>query len=268
MELKEMTLEEVEKRLAECDSIRKTSENAEEIEALAKEVEEKVVVNEPVKEVEESKTINNNTTLIRLLDLDRLSIKQSRLKNEEIEELLRELSSLITKTEHLVSVLLKISKLDAGTVQFEKKTTDLSSILEKSAEPLLIPMDIKNQKLNINVENIYFDCDSAWCIEAFGNILKNCAEHTPENGEITVTAEDTPIFTEIIITDTGSGIGEEDLPHIFDRFYKGKNSSKESFGVGLNLAKMIILGHNGTIKAENGQFCGAKFTIRFYKQVV
>ena len=98
--------------------------------------------------------------------------------------------------------------------------------------------------------------------------MKNCTEHTPENGEITVTAKDTPIFTEIIITDTGSGIEEEDLPHIFDRFYKGKTSSKESFGIGLNLAKMIISGHNGTIKAENSQNGGAKFTIRFYKQVV
>lgn len=195
-------------------------------------------------------------------------LQSSDISQEKRTELLRELSSLISKTEYLVSVLLKISKIDAGTVQFEKKTTDLSSLLEKSAEPLLIPMDIKNQKLSTSVDNISLDCDSAWCLEAFGNILKNCTEHTPENGEITVTAEDTPIFTEIIITDTGSGIEEDDLPHIFDRFYKGKNSSKESFGVGLNLAKMIIAGHNGTIKAENVQFGGARFTIRFYKQVV
>ena len=195
-------------------------------------------------------------------------IESPDISEERRDELLRELSALITKTEYLVSVLLKISKLDAGTVQFEKKPTDLTSLIKKSADPLLVPMDIKNQKLIINTDYVCLDCDSSWCIEAFGNILKNCAEHTPENGEITVTAEDTPIFTEVIITDTGSGIGEEDLPHIFDRFYKGKNSSKESFGVGLNLAKMIILGHNGTIKAENGQHSGAKFTIRFYKQVV
>ncbi|MBQ7118456.1 MAG: HAMP domain-containing histidine kinase [Clostridia bacterium] len=190
------------------------------------------------------------------------------ITQERREELLRELSSLITKTEYLVSVLLKISKLDAGTVQFEKKETDLNSLVRKSAEPLLIPMDIKNQKLNINVDNISFVCDYAWCLEAFGNILKNCAEHTPENGSITVTAADTPIYTQVIITDTGTGFDEEDIPHIFQRFYKGKNSSKESFGIGLNLAKMIITAHNGTIKAENGQTGGAKFTIRFYKQVV
>ena len=190
------------------------------------------------------------------------------ITEERRGELLRELSKLITKTEYLVSVLLKISKLDAGTVQFEKKETDLDSLVRKSAEPLLIPMDIKNQKLSINVDNIYLDCDFAWCLEAFGNILKNCTEHTPENGSITVTATDTPIFTEVVITDTGKGFDEEDIPHIFERFYKGKNSSKESFGIGLNLAKMIITAHNGTVKARNSQSGGAKFIIRFYKQVV
>lgn len=190
------------------------------------------------------------------------------ITEERRGELLRELSKLITKTEYLVSVLLKISKLDAGTVQFEKKETDLNSLIRKSAEPLLIPMDIKNQKLSINVDNIYLDCDSAWCLEVFGNILKNCTEHTPENGEITVTATDTPIFTEIVITDTGNGFDEDDIPHIFERFYKGKNSSKESFGIGLNLAKMVITAHNGTVKAGNSQSGGAEFIIRFYKQVV
>ena len=190
------------------------------------------------------------------------------ISEERRGELLRELSSLITKTEYLVSVLLKISKLDAGTVELEKKYTDLKTLIQKSAEPIMIPMDIKNQNLVINVDNISLNCDYAWCLEAFGNILKNCTEHTPEGGTLTVTAEDTPIFTEIVITDTGSGFDEEDIPHIFDRFYKGKNSSKESFGIGLNLAKTIITSLGGTINAANSQSGGAKFIIRFYKQVV
>lgn len=190
------------------------------------------------------------------------------ISEERREELLRELSSLITKTEYLVSVLLKISKLDAGTVQFEKKETDLKTLIQKSAEPIMIPMDIKNQSLVLNVDDILLNCDYAWCLEVFGNILKNCTEHTPENGNITVTASDTPIYTEVIITDTGKGFDEDDIPHIFERFYKGKNSSKESFGIGLNLAKMIITAHNGTVKAQNSQSGGAEFIIRFYKQVV
>ncbi len=195
-------------------------------------------------------------------------LQSSDITEKRKNELLRELSLLITKTEYLVSVLLKISKLDAGTVQFDKKENDLNNLLQKSAEPIMIPMDIKNQRLITDAGNISLNCDYAWCLEAFGNILKNCTEHTPENGTITVKAEDTPIFTEIIITDTGKGFEEDDIPHIFERFYKGKNSSKESFGIGLNLAKMIITAHNGTVKAENSESGGARFIIRFYKQVV
>ncbi len=198
-----------------------------------------------------------------------LSLLQSaEITEERKSELLRELSVLITKTEYLVSVLLKISKLDAGTVKFEKKETDLAQLLNKSAEAVMIPMDIKNQSLDINANGISLNCDFAWCVEAFGNILKNCAEHTPVNGKITVEATDTPIYAQIIIRDTGSGFDEDDIPHIFERFYKGKNSSKDSFGIGLNLAKMIIAAHNGTITAANSEFGGAEFTVRFYKQVV
>ncbi len=195
-------------------------------------------------------------------------LQSSDITEERKSELIRELSSLITKTEYLVSVLLKISKLDAGTVKFDKKETNLAELLKKSAEPLLIAMDIKNQSIVVNADNISLSCDFSWCLEAFGNILKNCAEHTPENGIITVTASDTPIYTEVIITDTGKGFDADDIPHIFERFYKGKNSSKESFGIGLNLAKTIITSLGGTITAENSQSGGAEFIIRFYKQVV
>lgn len=198
-----------------------------------------------------------------------LSLLQSPdMTDKRRTELLRELSALITRTEYLVSVLLKISKIDAGTVQFEKKETALELLIKKAAEPVMIPMDIKNQSLIIDVGNVSLNCDYSWCLEAFGNILKNCSEHTPDNGNITVTASDTPIFTEIIIEDNGTGFDKDDLPHIFERFYKGKNSSKESFGIGLNLAKMIIAAQDGTISAETGQSGGARFTVRFYKQIV
>ncbi|MBQ6898279.1 MAG: HAMP domain-containing histidine kinase [Clostridia bacterium] len=198
-----------------------------------------------------------------------LSLLQSAEASEERKaELLMELSRLIAKTEHLVSVLLKASRLDAGTVQFEMQPTDVKSIISKASEPLMIPMDIKNQTLAVDADNIFLNCDFSWCAEAFGNILKNCTEHTPENGTVTVTAEDTPIYTEIIISDTGKGFDENDIPHIFERFYKGKNSSEESFGIGLNLAKMIITAHNGTVRAGNNSTGGAEFIIRFYKQVV
>lgn len=198
-----------------------------------------------------------------------LSLMQSPdITSEKRAELLRELTMLISKIEYLVSVLLKISKLDAGTVQFEMKKNSLLSLMKEAAEPLMVPMDIKNQSLILDVGDISLSCDSHWSVEAFGNILKNCTEHTPEGGSITVKGEDTPIYTEITIADTGCGFNEDDLPHIFERFYKGTNSSKESFGIGLNLAKMIIESQNGIIKAQNSESSSAEFIIRFYKQVV
>ncbi len=195
-------------------------------------------------------------------------LHSSDVTEERKGELMRELSVLISRTEYLVSVLLKISRLDAGTVQLERKETDLGMLIRMSAEPVMIPMDIKNQSLIVNTENITLSCDFSWCLEAFGNILKNCTEHTPENGTVTVKAKDTPIYTEIVISDSGTGFADEDIPHIFERFYKGKNSSAESFGIGLNLSKMIIASHNGTVKARNSETGGAEFVIRFYKQVV
>lgn len=204
-------------------------------------------------------------TSIRLL----LSLLQSSdLTDARRSALLGELSTLIVKTETLVSMLLKISKIDTGTVQFEMQQNGLAQLLHSAAEPLLIAMDIRNQKLIIDAKDISLCCDRTWCVEAFGNIFKNCIECNSENATITATATDTPIYTQIQITDTGAGFDEDDLPHIFERFYKGKNASNESFGLGLHLSKMIFTAQNATLTAANAPTGGAVFTIRFYKQIV
>jgi len=111
--------------------------------------------------------------------------------------------------------------------------------------------------------------DVSWLSEAMENILKNCMEHTPEGGTISVTATENLLYTLIRIEDTGTGISEEDLPHIFERFYRGKNSDSQSVGIGLALSHRIISEHNGTIQARNKKNgTGAFFEIRFYKTVV
>lgn len=187
------------------------------------------------------------------------------ITEERRESLLRELSSLISRTEKLITALLKISKIDAGTIQFEKQEIDASILIKKAVEPLLIPMDIKNICILTDCENVSFTGDFIWFSEALSNIIKNAVEHTPENGTIGINAQNNPLYTEITVTDTGNGFDEEDIPHIFERFYKGKNTSKESFGIGLNLAMSIIQNQNGTIKAENIKNGGAKFVIKIYK---
>lgn len=183
------------------------------------------------------------------------------------QKLSHELYQLLSRIEWLITALLKISKLDAGAVQFAKETVTLEDLLKKSTSPLLVPMELRSQTLKISADGM-FTGDISWTSEAVTNIVKNCMEHTPENGLIEITAEENALFTEIVITDTGSGISKEDLPHIFERFYKGKGSDDKSFGIGLALARVIITAQNGTVKAENRVSQGAKFTIRFYKGTV
>ena len=189
------------------------------------------------------------------------------ITDERRGELSRELYSLLSRIDWLITTLLKMSKLDAGTVQFNPETVPMAELIRKSTESVAIPMELRGQELNVTADG-NFTGDMAWTAEAITNIVKNCMEHTPEGGKVSVTATDNPLFAEIIISDNGRGIAGEDLPHIFERFYKGKNSADNSFGIGLALARTIITTQNGTIKAENILPHGAKFTIRFYKGTV
>lgn len=186
------------------------------------------------------------------------------ITEEKRQSTIRELYELLSRIDWLITTLLKISKLDAGTIHLKTETISMKKLLEQSITPLLIPIELRGQELMIQ-ESGQFAGDVNWTSEALGNIVKNCMEHTPFGGKISLSAQENPIYREIIIEDTGAGIAPEDLPHIFERFYKGKNSSDKSFGVGLALARGIIHKQNGTIKAENRQTGGARFIIRFYK---
>lgn len=189
------------------------------------------------------------------------------IREERRTKLIHELLALLSRIDWLITALLKISKLDAGTVQFRNDTVTLEELLRKATEPLLVPIELREQCLKIHAEGNFIG-DLSWTQEAIGNIIKNCVEHTPDSGKIEINACENALYTEITISDNGSGIDTEDLPHIFERFYKGRNSDHMSFGIGLALARMIITKQNGTVKAENNAAGGAKFTIRFYKSTV
>ena len=202
-----------------------------------------------------SHKIRTPLTSINLL-VERLSA--SGLTDECRHRLTNELYELLDRIDWLITTLLKISKLDAGTVSFNKETVSLETLIKKSCSPLLIPMELRGD----------FYGDPAWTSEAVGNIVKNCMEHTPDGGRIEIDAAENALYSEIIIKDNGTGISPEDLPRIFERFYKGKESDGKSFGIGLALSRMIITGQGGTVKAENRKPAGAMFTIRFYKGTV
>lgn len=193
-------------------------------------------------------------------------LSESDITEEKRQKTIRELYELLSRIDWLITTLLKISKLDAGTIQLKKEEVELKEIVKQSVEPLLVPIELRGQELKIETKG-FFVGDVNWTSEAIGNIVKNCMEHTPAGGVLKIKSNENAIYQEIVIEDTGCGIAPEDLPHIFDRFYKGKNSSEKSFGVGLALARGIINAQNGTIKAENKKEGGAKFTIRFYRDV-
>ena len=182
-------------------------------------------------------------------------------------ELLQELTQLVSRMDWLVESLLKMSKMDAGTAYLKHSIVSVSRLLHEASEPLLIPMELREQTLSFHQESgkEQFAGDLSWSTEALMNILKNCMEHTPAGGHIDLFCRENTIFTELIIEDDGPGFSTEDLPHLFERFYKGKNSSDQSVGIGLALSRMIVSQQNGTLKAENRSEGGARFILKFYK---
>ena len=206
-------------------------------------------------------------TPLTAMNLTTTMLRSPELTEEKRMELTGELRSLLTRTDWLVETLLKLSKLDAGTVVMAKEQVAIGALISRAAAPIAIPMDLRNQQLIVNCTEEQFLGDLTWTAEALCNILKNCMEHTPEGGSITVTAEETPLYTQITVEDTGTGFDPKDIPRLFERFYKGSNASQTSYGIGLALAKTILTAQNGTIQAKNGSV-GAKFVIKFYKQVI
>lgn len=181
-------------------------------------------------------------------------------------ELLHELGQLLTHINWLIESMLKMAKMDAKTAYLKTESVSLCQLLKKATEPIMVPMELHNQTLDMHIEeNIFVNVDISWTCEAVLNVLKNCMEHIEDGGCITVNASENNLYVEIIIKDNGCGFEKDDLPYIFERFYKGKNASSQSVGIGLALAKMIITSQNGTIKAENNCDGGALFDIRFYK---
>ena len=187
---------------------------------------------------------------------------------EKREQTVHKLYGLLSRIDWLITALLKMSKLDAGTIRFRKETVTMQELLDKACMPVRVPMELRGQELVVSAEG-EVECDLSWTCEAIGNIVKNCMEHTPDGGTVTVSGIRNPLYSEIIIKDSGSGISEEDLPHIFERFYKGRASEdKGGFGIGLALARMIVTEQNGTIKAENSPGGGAVFSIRIYENTI
>ncbi|EJF38757.1 GHKL domain protein [Clostridium sp. MSTE9] len=195
-----------------------------------------------------------------------LSLLENSPDEKERKAMIRETKELFVQMDWLLASLLKLSRLDAGIVVFQRKKIDVHDLISSVLHPFLISMDLHNITLQTDVpKEIFIQGDSGWLSEAIQNILKNCLESAGDDGKIVIACEDNPLFTEITIRDSGAGFAKEDLPHLFDRFYRGKHAGATGYGIGLALCKTIITRQGGTITAKNHPQGGAVFSIRFPK---
>lgn len=174
----------------------------------------------------------------------------------------------LDKMKWLIANLLKISKLDADITVLKREMHSSADVIKSAVEPFIITLELKKITLDNSADDFPLNIDRSWTVEAVQNIIKNCIEHTDTGGTISITSENTHIFDVIRIRDNGCGIAAEDLPHIFERFYHGKNSSNDSVGIGLALAKAVLEKENADISVTSTEGVGTEFVIKFYKSII
>ena len=205
------------------------------------------------------------TSMLVMSDL----LRDEHLPADKREEFLGVIRRQLERIQWLTSTLLKMAQLDAGVAELRAEPVELSQVIADAFAPLLVPAEVKGQQLTVSgCDGVVVRCDRRWTAEALVNILKNCVEHTGEGGFVRVECRDNPIFTEISIVDNGEGIDKADLPHIFQRFYRGKQPGEDSVGIGLAMAQAVITRPGGTVSVASQKGKGTCFTIRFYKMVV
>lgn len=224
------------------------------------------------------------TSMSIMCELMKTRVRESRdICHEDARYLLEKLRSvqlLQERVKWLVSVLLKLARIDAGVVKLAKQNVDASVVVKEAAESLAIPFDLSSVDLVLNLqEGSTYIGDAAWSREAILNVMKNCMEHAGEGGRVRVSVSHDALACRISIQDTGPGIAPEDLPHVFERFYRGEDpddaasTDPAGVGIGLSLAQSLVVAQGGAIKASNarnrdGSVQGARFDIVFFSVTV
>ena len=202
------------------------------------------------------------TSILVMLDnIIEDSNMEEKIRNDFIVDIKRNVLNI----NFLVQSLLKLSKFDANTVHFVKQENDLKTIVEESIKNVSTLCDLRNINIKLNIkENSKIICDDKWQIEALTNIIKNAIEHSKNNSNIIINIENNNVYSMIEVINFGEGIAKKDIKHIFERFYRCKNTKTDSIGIGLALAKTIIEEDKGTISVESNKL-ETKFIVKYYK---
>lgn len=231
-------------------------------EQAIKEKSDKEAIQNSVSDI--SHQIKTPLTSISIM-LDNIA-ENSEMEQHTKDKFIYEIRRQIDWINWLVISLLKLSRLEAGTVELKKEEIIVADFIAEMQHNLAIPLEIKNQVIIVNGDvKAKLIADKNWQLEAITNIVKNCIEHTKENKKIHILFVETMFYTKIVIKDEGEGIPKEEIKHIFERFYKGKNSSENSVGIGLALAKSIIEKQGGFINVQSKLNEGTTFEIKYMK---
>ncbi len=193
------------------------------------------------------------------------------LDNEEMDSKTRRKFLINIKREiininFLVQNLLKISKFDANVIKFNKEEVFIKDIVNEAIKKVSALSELKGISIKVSGDkNATINCDFMWEVEAISNIIKNSIEHINSDGFVEINYTKNKVYSRILIRDNGIGIDSDDLPYIFDRFYKGKNTSRDSVGIGLALSKSIIEKDNGSVSVKSTPNIGTIFTIKFFE---
>ena len=178
---------------------------------------------------------------------------------------IKDIERQINRLMHLEEALLLLSRIDAGTLAFDRKPTDVFTILSLASDNLYELFMQKGVLIDIpEMDEMNINVDLNWTMEAVMNLMKNCMEATGTGTAVHCSYEKNPLYVQIRIWDEGEGFAREDLPHLFERFYRGENTKNTGIGIGLSLSKAIIEMQNGIIRAFNLPNGGACYEVRFY----
>ena len=211
-------------------------------------------------------------TPITAISLSLQTLSEMPMKKEYEKDRMEQIKKQLNRLIHLEESLLVLSRLDAGTLMFQKEDVDVFTLLVLAADNLQELFADSGTLIDIPESGeMAVTADLNWTMEAVINVMKNCMEHNA-GGTVHCSYGQNPLYTEILIWDEGEGFAKEDIPHLFKRFYRGKNADAggnirgSGIGIGLALSKEIIEHQNGTIRAKNLPNGGACFEIRLYKQ--